>query len=97
MNGARVRPQRRLDQCVDLQVALGGGRRADQVSLVREGDVECSAVGLRIDRDGSEPELSQRTKDADRDLAAIRDENAVEGVAGHGGPYSPVSCPLPIS
>ena len=78
MDGARAGALRRLDEALDLQIALRRRRRADQIRLVGEGDVERAAVGLGVDRDRPDPELAQRPEDADRDLPAVGDENLVE-------------------
>ena len=91
MDRARPGAQRGLDERLDLQVALRRGRRPDQVRLVGVRDVQRAAVRLRIDGDRAEPELAQRARDADRDLASIRDENLVERVFRHSAPYSPHS------
>ena len=72
---------RRLEQPLDVQVALGGHRRAEQVGLVGLGHVGRVAVGLRVDADRDDPHLLQRPHDADRDLAPVGDEDLLE----HGG------------
>jgi len=67
-----------LDDRLDPEVALGGRRRSDQIRLVRERNMERGAVGLRIDGDRPEPELSESAEDADRNLSAVGDQNLVE-------------------
>ena len=69
---------RGVDDRLDLEIALGRRRRPDQIRLVRVGDVQRGAIGLRIDGDRAEPELSEGAEDADRDLAAVGDQNLVE-------------------
>ena len=78
MHRAGAGALRGLDERLDLQIALGRRRRADQVRLVGVRDVERAAVGLRVDGDRAEPELAQRAEDADRDLTAVGDQNLVE-------------------
>ena len=48
---------RHLDDPLDVQVALGGRRRAEQVRLVGVADVRRVAVGLGVDADGGDPHL----------------------------------------
>ena len=64
---------------LDLQVALGRRRRR-RSDTPRPRSETCSAhaVGLRIDGDRADPELAQRAEDADRDLAAVGDQDLVE-------------------
>ncbi len=62
----------------DAEVALPDRRRADSHGAVRELYVERVGIGRRIDRDGFDPELVEGTDDADGDLAAIRNEDALE-------------------
>ena len=78
MHGVAARRLGRGDDVRDAQVALRGRGRADADRLVGELDVQCVAVGGRVDGDGLDPELVQRADHADGDLASIRDEHAVE-------------------
>jgi hypothetical protein len=75
MDRLGARAERRLDQHVAAQVALGSRSRPDEVRLVRSAHVQPSAVGLRVDRDAADPQLAQRAEDADDDLPAVRDEH----------------------
>ena len=84
MHGARAGALGGLHEALDLQIALGRRRRADQIRLVGERDVQRAAVGLGVDRHRPDPELPQRPEDADGDLPAVGDENLVEH-----SPYSP--------
>ena len=79
----RLRPRllRDLDDPLDIQVALGRRRRPQQVRLIGEANGRSLAVGLRVDADGPDAHLAQRAHDANRDLAAIRDQDLLE----HGG------------
>ena len=62
----------------DAEVALADGRRADPHGAVCELDVQRLGVGRRVDRDGFDAELVEGTDYADGDLAAIRNEDALE-------------------
>ena len=46
-----------LEDLLDVQVGLGGRRRAEQVGLVGALDVQRVAVGLGVDGDGRDAEL----------------------------------------
>ena len=75
MNRFGAGPRGGLEQPLLVEVALGRGSRPDQVRLVCGSDMQRATVGLRIDGDGSDSELAQRAEDANRDLAAVGDEN----------------------
>ena len=62
----------------DVEVAVLGGRRADADALVGEADMHGVAVGGRVDRDGLDAELLAGAQDAERDLAAVGDEDFLE-------------------
>ena len=85
MDRPRAGAQRGLDEHVPAEVALGCRTRADEVRLVGGANVRAPPVGLRVDGDTAEAELAQRAKDADRDLAAVRDEHLRERCHGIGG------------
>ena len=74
--GARL--LRRLDDLGDVQVALRRHRRADQEGLVGLAHVRGVAVDLRVDGDRADAHLLQRAGDADRDLAAVCDQDLLE-------------------
>ena len=78
MHGAGAGALRRLHETLDVQIALRRRRRADQVRLVGEGDVQRAAVGLGVDGHRAESELTQRPEHADGDLTAVGHENLVE-------------------
>ena len=80
----------RVEDPLDVQVALRRRARADEVRLVRRPHVQRAAVGLRVHGDRADAELAQRPEDANRDLAAIRDEDvAEEGCRDHAGVFCP--------
>ena len=58
-----------------VEIAVGGARRADADGLVGEADVERVAVGLAVDGDGANAELTARVEDAQRDFTAIGDQD----------------------
>jgi hypothetical protein len=58
-----------------VQVALGRGAGPNAVGLVGRTDVQRVTVGIRVDRDGADPELPQRAEEANRNLAAVGYEN----------------------
>ncbi len=62
---------------VKIRVLRRGG--PDQHGLVCIGDVRGVRVGLRVDRDGLDPEALARADDPARDLAAVAYEDLFEG------------------
>jgi len=62
----------------DVQIALGGRRRADAHILVREAYVERFPVRFRIHRHGLNTQLVAGPDDAKRDFTAIRDQQLLE-------------------
>ena len=68
----------RLDRVEDrlgVEVALGRGLAAERVRLVGVAHVRGVAVELGVHGDGRDAELATRAHDADRDLAAVRDQD----------------------
>ncbi len=63
----------------NLEIALGGRRRADADGAVGESCVERSFISGRVDGHGLDPELVERADDADGDLAAVCDQDPVKG------------------
>ncbi len=68
-------PCSRVEQAIDRQVALGGRRRADGHGLVGRPHVGRRAIGRGVDGDGLESLFMAGADDAERDLAAIGDED----------------------
>ena len=66
----------RGDDLADIEIGLGGLRRADRNGLVGHIDVQRVAVGLGIDRHGLDAEPARGPDDAAGDLAPIGDEQA---------------------
>ena len=64
---------------LDVEVRVHGRlAAAHQVGLVGLGPVQGEAVFLRVDRDGADAQLVGGAHDADGDLTAIRDEQALD-------------------
>ena len=72
MDRVRARLLRRAD------VLLGREVRRDLDRFVRGAGVQRAAVVRRCDGDRVDPELAARTKDAKRDLAAVRHEQLAD-------------------
>ncbi len=66
------------NQLVDDQVALRRRRRADGVRLIAKAHMQRIRVGLRIDRDGAQPQPLGGAGDAAGDFAAIGDQDGFE-------------------
>src|SRR4029079_9863227 len=80
----------------DVQVALARRRRSDAHRLVGELDVERVGVGRRVDRHRADAHLAQGADDAQRDLAAVRNEHLVENgrrLLDQGGAMRKSGCP----
>ena len=67
-----------VDDLVGDQVGLGRRRRADRHRLVGHLDGQAAGVGLGIDRDRGDAHPPRGLDDADRDLAAIGDQDLRE-------------------
>ena len=62
----------------DVEVAVGGRRRADADRFVGEADVHRVGVGGRMDRDRLDAHFVAGAMDAQRDLAAIGDQQLLD-------------------
>ncbi len=62
----------------DVQVTLRSARRTNADGAVGQARVERAPVSSRVDGHGFDAELVQRTDDAHRDLATVRNEHARE-------------------
>jgi hypothetical protein len=69
---------RRGDDRVDVQVAVGGRRRADADGLAGLADVPRARVGVAVDGDAGDAEFAQRADDPDGDLAAVGHQDLAE-------------------
>ncbi len=75
MDGVRARLCCRLEQSVDVEVAVARVRRPDTDRLVGQPDVERLLVGGRVDGDGAESELAASPDHPDGDLTTVGDED----------------------
>ena len=66
------------EQARDVEIALGGRRRADAHALVGEPHVHGVGVGRRVHGDGGDADLLAGAQDPERDLAAVGDQHLVE-------------------
>ena len=62
----------------DVQIAFRGLGRADADAFVGEADMHGVGVGGRMDRDGADAHLAAGAVDAERDFAAICDQDLFE-------------------
>jgi hypothetical protein len=75
VDGHGVGDLRGADDGRDVQVAVAGGGRADADRFVGEQDMLEIAIGLGVDGDGLDAEFAAGALDAQRDLAAVGDED----------------------
>jgi len=75
MNGVRPGHFRRTDDGRHIQVAVGTPRGSDADVFVGEPHVQRIFVGFRIHRHGLDAEFPARKDDAERDFAAVGDQN----------------------
>ena len=68
----------RLEDLLDVQVALGRNGRAQQMGLVGLADVRSLTIRLRVHAHGDDPHLLQRPHDANGDLAPVGDQDLLE-------------------
>ena len=78
MHGFRAALARRLDHALDIEIAVARPRRSEQHGFIGHGDMHGVAVGLGIDRDGTQAHCACGTDDAAGDLAAIGDQEGAK-------------------
>src|SRR5258708_5352663 len=78
MHALRTCPAGRVDQLVDGEIALRRQRRPDQDRLIADSGVERTGVGLRVHSDRAHAEPCCRTRNTNRDLATIGDQDRRE-------------------
>src|SRR5271165_857348 len=71
-------PAHRIEDRRNIQIALASGGRPDRPCLVGELDVQSVSVGLRIDRDGRDPEAARGADHAAGDFPPIGDQDLAE-------------------
>ena len=87
------------EQARNVEVAFGGGRRADAHALVGEADVHGVGVGGRVHGDGGDAEFLARALDAQCNLSPVGDQDFVEHscrAVGSGMGSRDVAAPLPL-
>ncbi len=78
MDGLGIGHFGRRDDGRNVQIALGGGRRADADRFVGQLDVLGLGVGLGMDGDGRDAQFAAGAQDAQGDFAAVGDQNFLE-------------------
>jgi len=73
------RDERGRDDRRDVQVGIARVRGADADRLVGGVDRQAVGIGLAIDDDRLDPELAAGADDPESDLAAVGDEDLIEG------------------
>ena len=74
MDGVGARLLGRVEDLVDVEVALARRRRPDGIGLVGGAHVQRGAIGVGVDGDGGDAELAAGAHHAHGDLAAVRDQ-----------------------
>ena len=72
---------RRVEDAIDLEIALHDGRRADPHRLVGHCDMLRVRVGVGVDGDGAQAHPARGADDPAGDLAAIGDEEGGDHVS----------------
>ncbi len=83
VDGAGAAAPRGLDHGLDLEVALAGRGRAEADGLVGLADVAGVGVGVGVDGDGAQAHGTRRAHHAAGNLAAVGDQQGVEGIEAH--------------
>ena len=77
MNRLHVADFGRADHAGDLEIAVGGLRRADAIRLVRQLEIACAAVAFAEDGDRLDAQLAARPDDPQRNFTAVGYENSL--------------------
>src|SRR5581483_10347232 len=83
MDRVRAERLRRGDDLLAVQVGLDGGSRPDADRRVERLAEQRVAIGFGEDADRGNPELARAARDADRDLAAVGDQQPPDHEAIH--------------
>ena len=78
MDCRRTGLERAGEHGVIVEIALSQARPTDAVGLIGEPHMERPRIGRGIDRNGLDAHFATRSDHADRDLAAIGDQNLIE-------------------
>src|SRR5260370_22815794 len=95
MYGLRAGDARCCQQALHVEVAGGGHCRADMHRPIRHARVQGVAVGVGEDCDGREPLSPAGPDHAAGDVAAVRDQNGVEGSIQLSGTHSSTTSTSP--
>ena len=87
----------RGDEARNVEIRLARRRGADADVVVGEAHVQRLAVGLGIDGDRLNAELAAGADDAQRDLAAIGDQNFLKHQSGTGVRHSTLLIDIAVS
>src|SRR5581483_378089 len=75
MNSAGTGALGEFEDQITAQIGFGRGSGSEAISLIGFENVGCGAVGIGIDGDGREAQLTAGAEDAQGDFATIGDEN----------------------
>ena len=78
MYGVGSRAHCRVDDALDVEVALGAHRRTDTYLLIGELEMQGIDICLGMDSDGLQADLLARTYHPERDLTSIGNQNPGE-------------------
>ncbi len=78
MDRVASRPLGNLDDPRRIEIALARRRRADRIRRIGGADVQRVTVDIAVDRDRADAQVVAGADDAERDLAAIGDEDGGE-------------------
>ena len=82
MDRVRAARRRGLEDRARVEIAVGTSRGADGHRPVGRFDMRGPGIRLRVDRHGLDAHLARRADDAQRDLAAVGDQDALEHQRG---------------
>ena len=83
MYGIAPSRDRDLEDLVATKVGIAGCRWPDRPRRIADANMQRLAVGLGVHRDCLDTSLVAATRNADRDLAPVGDEDTLEGMEIH--------------
>jgi len=83
MDGIGLRDLGRGEDVRNAEIGFGRGRRADADRLVGEPHMHRRRIGGRVHGNGADAEVARSAVDAERDLAAVGDQDLGEGRLRH--------------
>src|SRR5262245_20889839 len=78
MNAVSMRGARRVDDSGNREITLNRWSEADRDGAIGRSDMRRLCIGIRIDRHGLDAEFSTCVNDANGNLAAIGDKEAIQ-------------------